>query len=204
MRIKGFRVRKYRNIEDSGEVTLLDKLTCIVGKNQSGKTALLRALYKFKPYQAEPYDIRREWPRGQRTKQITNQIVCEVSFELEAEEKQKIAELTTKAVSTDKVIITKNYEGAFEIRFPEQPDLVSNSIHPNDIDAACAALAAPSTAVGPTFLEAARDLIAEVKRFAAEGRFSELAELRKQQTERLRENITAGNPEPQHANENKN
>ena len=34
MDIISFRVRKYRNIQDSGEVELLDRLTCIVGKNQ--------------------------------------------------------------------------------------------------------------------------------------------------------------------------
>ena len=41
MQLKSFRVQKYRNIEDSGEVELLDALTCVVGKNQAGKSALL-------------------------------------------------------------------------------------------------------------------------------------------------------------------
>ena len=33
MQLKSFRVQKYRNIEDSGQVELLDALTCVVGKN---------------------------------------------------------------------------------------------------------------------------------------------------------------------------
>ena len=41
MQLTAFRIFKYRNIEDSGLVTLADRLTCIVGKNQSGKTNLL-------------------------------------------------------------------------------------------------------------------------------------------------------------------
>jgi len=82
MKILSFRVRKYRNIEDSNEIKLLDNLTCIVGKNQSGKTAILRALYKFNPHEPDPYDMRREWPRGQRTSRNSKQIVCEVRFEL--------------------------------------------------------------------------------------------------------------------------
>jgi hypothetical protein len=43
VRVESFRVRKFRNIQDSGEVRLDDRLTCLVGKNQSGKTALLEA-----------------------------------------------------------------------------------------------------------------------------------------------------------------
>ena len=62
MQLKAFRVQKFRNIEDSGEVELLDALTCVVGKNQAGKSALLRALHKFNPHLPAPYDMRREWP----------------------------------------------------------------------------------------------------------------------------------------------
>ena len=68
MQRKAFRVQKFRNIEDSGEVELLDALTCVVGKNQAGKSALLRALHKFNPHLPAPYDMRREWPRGQRNR----------------------------------------------------------------------------------------------------------------------------------------
>src|SRR5271155_4227618 len=47
MQLTAFRILKYRNIEDSGLIKLADHLTCIVGKNQSGKTNLLRGLHKF-------------------------------------------------------------------------------------------------------------------------------------------------------------
>ena len=42
MDIVSFRVRKYRNIQDSGEVELLDRLTCMVGKNQAGTSIFPR------------------------------------------------------------------------------------------------------------------------------------------------------------------
>ena len=86
MQLKSFRVRKFRNIEDSGEVELLDALTCVVGKNQAGKSALLRALHKFNPHRPAPYDMRREWPRGQRTDRNEKQVVCEVHVVLSPEE----------------------------------------------------------------------------------------------------------------------
>ena len=50
MQLTAFRLFKYRNIQDSGLVKLADRLTCIVGKNQSGKTNLLKGLQKFNPH----------------------------------------------------------------------------------------------------------------------------------------------------------
>ena len=45
MQLTAFRIFKYRNIKDSGLINLADHLTCIVGKNQSGKTNLLSPDY---------------------------------------------------------------------------------------------------------------------------------------------------------------
>ena len=39
------RVRMFRNIVDSGVIQFEPDVTCIVGKNESGKTALLQALH---------------------------------------------------------------------------------------------------------------------------------------------------------------
>jgi energy-coupling factor transporter ATP-binding protein EcfA2 len=202
MKIVSFRIRKFRNIEDSGEIRLLDDLTCIVGKNQSGKTALLRALHKFNPHQPAPYDLRREWPRGQRTKQNPKQIVCEVRFELDEEEKGALAALTAQPMTASEILLTKDYEGAFELSVPGHPDLFPDALHPNDIDAACADLPQVGPNTGTEFATAARECTLEVRRFASEGRFSELAELRKHHDARLRANLTPGNPQPQHTAEN--
>jgi energy-coupling factor transporter ATP-binding protein EcfA2 len=198
MKIRSFRVWKYRNIEDSCDIELLDNLTCIVGKNQSGKTALLRALHKFNPHEPAPYDMRREWPRGQRTAQNKNQVVCAVRFELEDEERERLAELTQESMTAKEVVITKDYGGEFEVQFPEQPDLFPDALHPNDIDSACEAFVETDEQVGETFAAAARECIEEAKRFAREGRFEELSTLRTTQTARLQASFTPGNPHPQH------
>ena len=44
----------YKGIIDSGWVKV-NPLTVLVGKNESGKTLLLRALHKFNPYIPELY-----------------------------------------------------------------------------------------------------------------------------------------------------
>ena len=43
---KRFRVLNYRNIDDSGWIPL-DLVTAFIGRNEAGKTALLKALHKF-------------------------------------------------------------------------------------------------------------------------------------------------------------
>ncbi|HEY4579966.1 MAG TPA: AAA family ATPase [Candidatus Acidoferrales bacterium] len=202
MRIHTFRIRKYRNVEDSGEIELLDNLTCIVGKNHSGKTALLRALHKFNPHEPSPYDMRREWPRGQRTKQNTKQIVAEVQFILEASERSDLGSLIERPLSTNRVRVAKDYAGTFEILFPDQPDLFPDRLHPNDFDEAFSDLNAPTSKVSPAFIIAAQDCLLEVRRLASEGRFTELAELPQAHRERLEAARSPASSEAPYAREN--
>ncbi len=49
MQLKHFRVRNFRNILDSGEIMVDDAVTCLVGMNESGKTAILSALHRLNP-----------------------------------------------------------------------------------------------------------------------------------------------------------
>lgn len=44
MYLVSFRVERFRNILDSGEIQVDPAVTCLVGKNESGKTNLLHAL----------------------------------------------------------------------------------------------------------------------------------------------------------------
>ena len=52
MLLRKAHVTNFKIVEDSKEFTL-DRVTCLVGKNESGKTALLDALYRLNPYYAE-------------------------------------------------------------------------------------------------------------------------------------------------------
>lgn len=199
MQITSFRVQKYRNIQDSGWVRL-GNLTAIVGKNESGKTALLRALHKFNPFLPEPYSTDREWPRGQRRERDPQQPVCSVRFQLSNEEKEELTKLTGAKITDDFATVVKNYAGQFEIEQSEK--LFPDKLHPNDIDKICELLPVPSTPVGDKYLEAARSSSEEAKRLAYEGRFSELAALREKQRQILTASFTPGNPQPQHQHEN--
>lgn len=48
MKLKKVHITEYRSIWDSNEFDI-DDITCLVGKNEAGKTAILQALYKLNP-----------------------------------------------------------------------------------------------------------------------------------------------------------
>ncbi|MEX2523546.1 MAG: AAA family ATPase [Gammaproteobacteria bacterium] len=49
MRLVSVDIKNFRNIIDSGHVNIDSNVTCLVGKNESGKTAFLHALYRLYP-----------------------------------------------------------------------------------------------------------------------------------------------------------
>lgn len=61
------RIKNYKCILDS-ETFSIDQLTCLVGKNESGKSAILQALYKLNPVDKEDtYDALYEYPKMYQT-----------------------------------------------------------------------------------------------------------------------------------------
>ncbi len=201
MQLKAFRVQKFRNVEDSGEVELLDALTCVVGKNQAGKSALLKALHKFNPHLPEPYDMRREWPRGQRTERNEKQVVCTVRFTLSSEELEKLGEIAGQELSIAEVVVTRNYAGDLEIQFPEDSTLFPNSLHQHSIDAFFQSLPKPTEPVGENFRKAAVESTEEAKQCAYEGRYEDLIQVCTQHVDALNEHLAEGNTGPENANE---
>ena len=49
MKLREYTVREFRSIWDSGSIKVDDQTTCLVGKNEAGKTTLLTALYRTNP-----------------------------------------------------------------------------------------------------------------------------------------------------------
>src|ERR1700686_2267435 len=57
-------VTNFRSVEDS-EVFPVDQVTCLVGKNEAGKSAILLALAALNPHPSTPavFDKERDYPR---------------------------------------------------------------------------------------------------------------------------------------------
>jgi len=195
MELKAFRVQMYRCILDSDWIEVTP-LTVVVGKNEAGKTTLLRALHKFNPFKPEPYSMDSEWPRGHRKKRSDAQVVCAARFELSHEEKEELAKLTDQAIDDLTTIeVTKDYAGHFEVLFPS--NLFPDKLHPNDIDKICASLPALQEAVGASFREKAMELADEARRLVHEGGFTELQNLHSQHIAILQEAMSHQNQNPQ-------
>jgi hypothetical protein len=64
MQLRKVRVTNFKIVDDSNEFSV-DRVTCLIGKNESGKTALLDALYRLNPYGADSaqYDKVQDYPR---------------------------------------------------------------------------------------------------------------------------------------------
>ena len=116
MRLKAFKVQMYRPILDSGWVDV-DDITVIVGKNESGKTALLKALHKFNPFSPEPYTLDREWPRGRRKDRSPDAVVVQTRFDFEHWEADEIAKLTCCEKRPTSVEISTTYAGDYTYQF---------------------------------------------------------------------------------------
>jgi energy-coupling factor transporter ATP-binding protein EcfA2 len=185
MQLTAFRLFKYRNIQDSGLVKLADHLTCIVGKNQSGKTNLLKGLQKFNPHEKSvQYDVRSDWPRGERRSKNENQVVCEAHFYLD-EEQEELAALTHPVSPPTRAVVTKNYAGQYSATFPDYvfPDVLNS----NEVERICATLKIPEMPLGELFACALGECIEEVRRSAHQGHFTQLAlqaELHREKLER--------------------
>lgn len=65
MKLREYRVREFRSIWDSGTITVDDQTTCFVGKNEAGKTTVLKALYRSNPIRKSEavFDLTYDYPK---------------------------------------------------------------------------------------------------------------------------------------------
>ena len=71
MKIKSFRVTNFRNIIDSGVIKVDPSVTCLVGKNEAGKSGLLEALYRLNPAYESRFDVQDQYPRWRMAAEVT-------------------------------------------------------------------------------------------------------------------------------------
>jgi AAA15 family ATPase/GTPase len=110
-----FRVQKFRCIDDTGWVDISD-VTSLIGKNQSGKTAFLKAINKLNPVygsgEYEPYEEypRDEWIEYKERHEENPATVVEAKFQLEDDEISGIEEQYGEDVlPNDTVTVAKDY-----------------------------------------------------------------------------------------------
>ncbi len=112
-----YRVQKFRSIEDSGWIDT-DKVGCLVGTNESGKTNILLALWKLNPANNEPINPLTDYPRKlYHTYSNTDgrEIFISPEFEISDQLAKSVADLTGWHFSLMKrVIISRQYNGNYK------------------------------------------------------------------------------------------
>jgi hypothetical protein len=116
MKLHRARVENYRSIEDSGWVEIEPDLTALVGKNESGKTAFLQALFKLNPIEPAQYDEVLDFPsRLTRKRKDTEDAipVCTAEFELGEDELDDIeADLGEGVLTSRNFQVRRGYRSA--------------------------------------------------------------------------------------------
>ena len=105
MKLTKVRIKNYKCIHDSTEFDI-DDITCLVGKNESGKTAVLEALHKFNSFDhSGNFDHQQDYPLEDLEKNENG--VIEATFSLEQEDIEEIERfLACKCVNTSDPTIT--------------------------------------------------------------------------------------------------
>lgn len=170
MKLIAFRIQNYKCVRDSGWIEL-EPLTTIVGRNEAGKTSLLRALHKLNPMSDDPY-VRAEFPRGFRREFDSDLVVSSARFRLEPEEVAELQEIAQGDLASEVVEVVRDYGNRLEVELSNE--VFPGKLHPNDIGRACEKVAAASAACGSEFCRVHGECVQELGRLARDGRFAEL------------------------------
>src|SRR5438132_4688234 len=115
MILKSVHAQTYKSITDSGNFPVDEKVTCLVGKNESGKTALLETLYRVKPLPGHRQEFeslrdypRRHWARDRAT--VSTKVPITVEFQVEPADIAAINEKYGDGIVTSGIaIVQKTY-----------------------------------------------------------------------------------------------
>lgn len=149
LRATAFRIQNFRNVDDSGWIDL-DRVTALVGRNESGKSALLQGLHKFNPSTDLPYVPQREFPRDRYQREYDPEVeipVSSVRFAIEGELATEIVALVTTGPAPSTVTFTRFYSGELEYEF--DPSVVTPPITKEQVEKSLEELASAVRRLSP-------------------------------------------------------
>lgn len=160
-----FKVTNFRNIDDSGWIPL-ERVTAFVGRNESGKTALLKALHKFNPASKESFSPQRDFPRDRFTRDYREGAdwpACAVKFQVDPQLWQGLLSLQDPQASVI-VVVTRYYDGSLAFVFdpvPLEPKITRDAVDQafGEFRTATTNLAAPAPDQEPTYQSLRTDLL---------------------------------------------
>jgi len=117
MKLLSVEVENFKNVVKSGEVAVDPAVTCLVGKNESGKTAFLSALRLLNPAQGGDFSIPEHYPawlekRHRREMDLDTFCPIKATFQLEPSDKKKLEDRFGKGIlPSDTIGLRRQYNG---------------------------------------------------------------------------------------------
>ncbi len=137
MKLTRARVTNFKSIEDTGWVTI-DDVTCMVGKNESGKTAFLHALRRLSPVTGVngDFDIkdypRKGYVRYKRIHPDRPATVVAAEFKLTDSEVEEVESVYGEGVlESNTVVVSKGYDNKLRWDFETNERMVIENILAN-------------------------------------------------------------------------
>lgn len=138
MLLKTFGVRDFQSVRDSNSVNVGD-ITCLVGKNEAGKSALLKALYRLNPITKgeDRFDVTDDYPRSRVTEyeqqvnsgKQAHAVVTSAVFIIEPQELAPVEEHFGKGVLPEgTVILTRGYENKTSFALQTDEKIASETL----------------------------------------------------------------------------
>jgi hypothetical protein len=125
MRLKAFRVKNYKTIEDSGRVEIDTNVSCLMGKNESGKSAVMQALWKFNNVAGAKYDRLFDLPAEHFARlRTTDPEVVVLEFVLDNADKTAFtSDFPALASAPKEVTVHSTYDGkrTFDVQLDYTP-----------------------------------------------------------------------------------
>lgn len=126
MQLKSFRVTNFRSIKNSGDIDV-SRITALLGRNESGKSNLLRGLHSLNPLNGfKPLNPIKDFPRDRRLEECTDYTpVVSATWELDDDEKAELLDIIPRATDVTKIVIWRQYQGkTHSVSFPELKSIV--------------------------------------------------------------------------------
>ncbi|WP_421951085.1 AAA family ATPase [Pelagibacterium sp.] len=161
MELRSFRIKNFRSINDSGEIDV-SRITALLGRNESGKSNILRALHSLNPADGfEALSPIKDFPRHRKLSECRDWTpVVDSTWKLTKFEQQRIAEIWPAAEGVTEVSIGRRYDEVRTVGIAASApefDLAAVKSDARKIDAAVKAKAAKLTDDAKAKLEKATD-----------------------------------------------
>ncbi|MCC5975457.1 MAG: AAA family ATPase [Rubellimicrobium sp.] len=128
--LRRYRVNNFRSVADSGWLDI-DRVTALIGVNESGKTNLLMPLWKLNPASGGAIEPTSDYPKSlfatiRNAPESFQFITAEFETGVEAANLAEIARVTEEECR--RISVARLYDGSYQIAFPDYRQRTSDSV----------------------------------------------------------------------------